>query len=77
MGCVFWPIAQCANFKLVPTRYKPLYVAVAGFFWTNIVCYIKSRDMNGKNGYVLVINNDVMLFSDKKPQTPLEQNVQI
>ena len=58
-GCVFWPIVQCLNFKWIPTRYKAIYVATVGFFWTNIVCYIKSCN-DGKECCFLMA--DVLIF---------------
>jgi len=37
----FWLPAQAANFYLLPTQYRVLYVGACSFLWLNLLCYIK------------------------------------
>ncbi|XP_033125703.1 mpv17-like protein isoform X2 [Anneissia japonica] len=39
-GFCFWPPAQTINFFFVPSHFRVLYVASAGFVWANILCFI-------------------------------------
>ncbi|BFY99393.1 hypothetical protein BsWGS_02433 [Bradybaena similaris] len=39
----FWPMAQCINFKFVPSKFRVLYVCVSTFIWNSLLSYIKYK----------------------------------
>ena len=43
VGFAYWPLLQLVNFRFMPTQFKPAFVGVAAFVWTNFLCYQKSR----------------------------------
>ena len=42
-GCIFWPIANCFNFALVPTTARVPYLASVGALWNGYLSWMNSR----------------------------------
>ena len=42
-GCIFWPIANCFNFALVPSTARVPYLASVGALWNGYLSFMKSK----------------------------------
>ncbi|XP_070581165.1 mpv17-like protein [Ptychodera flava] len=42
-GVAFWVPAQFINFRLVPPKFRVVYVGTTAFIWANILCIIKRQ----------------------------------
>ena len=42
-GCIFWPIANCFNFALVPSTARVPYLASVGALWNGYLSWMNSK----------------------------------
>lgn len=42
-GCIFWPVANCFNFALVPTTARVPYLASVGALWNGYLSFMNSK----------------------------------
>jgi hypothetical protein len=49
-GCVYWPVANSINFKLVPNHLRVPYLALSAGVWNSYLSYTNSSTTNHHNG---------------------------
>ncbi len=47
-GCVYWPVANSINFKLVPNHLRVPYLALSAGFWNSYLSYTNQKGRNSK-----------------------------
>jgi hypothetical protein len=45
-GCIFWPVANVANFALIPSRYRVPYLSFAAGVWNSFLSWDNARQQN-------------------------------
>ena len=54
-GWCVWPILTSINYKLVPLKFRAVYVAFCNFFWTIFLAYQKSQPVPWKSPLLRLI----------------------
>ncbi len=49
-GCVYWPVANSINFKLVPNHLRVPYLALSAGFWNSYLSYTNQKGNKKENG---------------------------
>jgi len=49
-GCVYWPVANSINFKLVPNNLRVPYLALSAGIWNSYLSYTNHYGRTNKNG---------------------------
>lgn len=55
-GVCIWTFLTAINFKLIPARYRPIYVGFCGFFWFTFLAYLKSTNSQWESPVLRLVN---------------------
>ena len=56
-GVCIWTFLTAINFKLIPARYRPIYVGFCGFFWFTFLAYLKSTNSQWESPVLRLVNH--------------------
>jgi len=55
-GVCIWTFLTAINFKLIPGRYRTVFVGFCGFFWFTFLAYLKSTDNKWESPVLKLVN---------------------
>lgn len=63
-GVCIWTFLTAINFKLIPGRFRTIYVGFCGFFWFTFLAYLKSTNSQWQSPVLRLINHVTLKRKD-------------